>query len=243
MPDFNFHQIASALDHAFGHDITPSEVEGAITRLVIWLEHEIGAGDPPALCFYAGTAIRTPAGEVAVETLKAGDMVLTTDGETRPIAWLGRQTVVTRVADPLRSAPIRIKSGALGDAMPVRDLVVSPDHALLIDGVLIQAGALVNNVSILRETGLPETFVYYHVELADHSLILAENVPAETFIDNADRLAFDNWQEHVALHPEGAVLTEMSLPRAKSARQVPYATRGRIGARAEAMLGAIAIAA
>ena len=129
--------------------------------------------------------------------------MLTVEGEAKPVAWLGRQTVSRRFADPLRVMPIRIMAGALGDNVPLRDLRLSPDHALLVDGVLIQAGALVNGTSIIRESGGPERFTYYHVGLADHALILAEGAPAETFIDNVDRLAFDNWEEHLALYPEG----------------------------------------
>src|SRR5271156_1251736 len=96
---------------------------------------------------------------------------------------------------------------------------------LLVDDVLIQAGALVNGTSIVRETSVPETFTYYHVELDDHSLIFAENTPAETFVDNVDRLAFDNWQEHEALYPEGKPIIEMPYPRAKAHRQVPREIR------------------
>ncbi len=175
-----------------------------------------------------GTMIATPTGEVAVETLKAGDMVSLADGGSAAVTWLGRQTVATLFADPLRSFPVRIKENALTDGVPARDLLVSPDHALLVDDVLTHAGALVNGVSILRETEMPDRFTYYHVEVADHSLILAENTPAETFIDNVDRMAFDNWQEH----PGTDVTAEMALPRAKSARQVPPATRERLLARA-----------
>ena len=190
------------------------------------------------VCFMPGTRILTPEGELAVEALKAGDLVTTAEGKSMPIRWLGRQTVSRLFADPLRVLPIRITQGALGDNMPSRDLLVSPDHALLIDGALIQAGALVNDTSIVRETKVPERFTYYHVELADHSLILAENTPAETFIDNIDRMAFDNWDEHDALQDAGDMQSvEMSYARAKASRQVPRATRDRLARRAEARNG------
>ncbi|MDO9714589.1 Hint domain-containing protein, partial [Paracraurococcus lichenis] len=147
---------------------------------------EIGQGT--VICFYPGTLIRTPAGEQAVETLAIGDLVMTAEGTAMPVRWLGRQTVSTRFGEPDRVLPIRIQAGALGEAMPARDLLVSPDHALMLDGVLVQAGALVNGITIRRETAVPTSFTYYHVELADHALILAEGVPAETFVDNIDRL-------------------------------------------------------
>ncbi len=184
-------------------------------------------------CFMAGTAIRTPSGDVGVETLKAGDLVTLSDGRTAPVAWLGRQTISMVFADPLRVLPIRIKANALEDNVPARDLLLSPDHAVLVDNILIQAGALVNGMSITRESRVPEIFTYYHVEVADHSLILAENTPAETFVDNVDRLNFDNWGEHEALVGATAI-AEMEYPRAKSARQLPQAIRQRLAGRAAA---------
>jgi hypothetical protein len=190
------------------------------------------------VCFLAGTMIRTPQGGVAVETLHRGDLVVTADGHTMPVSWLGRQTVSTVFGDPLRVLPIRVMAGALGDNLPTRDLLVSPDHALLVAGVLIQAGALVNGVSIVRETNVPQTIVYYHVEVDDHALILAEGVPAETFVDNVDRLAFDNWDEHEALYPNGKAIAELPYPRAKAHRQVPRAIRESLADRSAVLFGA-----
>jgi Ca2+-binding RTX toxin-like protein len=205
--------------------------------------HFTGGGSDIAICFMAGTMIRTPDGAVAVETLRRGDLVMTSDGRAVPVTWLGRQTISTRFADPLRVLPIRIRAGALGECLPARDLLVSPDHALFVGGVLVQAGALVNGSSIIRETAVPRTFVYYHVEVDDHSLIFAEDVPAETFIDNVDRLAFDNWDEHQALYPDGKAIAELPYPRAKAHRQVPQALRAQLVARSCELYGTGVVAA
>ncbi len=193
-------------------------------------------------CFMAGTLIRTPDGEVPVEKLRRGDLVITSEGLAKPVSWLGKQTVSTVFADPVRSWPVRVKAGALSENVPSRDLLLSPDHALLVDDVLIQAGALVNGTSILRESVVPSIFVYHHVELDDHSLILAENTPAETFVDNVDRMGFDNWAEHEAIFPEGKPIEEMPYPRAKARRQVPMHIRAALDARAN-LIGAGAVAA
>jgi hypothetical protein len=192
-------------------------------------------GYETTICFMAGTQIRTPNGEVAVEQLKRGDLVLTQDGRSVPVDWLGVQTISLRFADKLRVLPIRIRAGALAENVPSRDLLVSPDHAILVEGALIQAGALVNGMSIVRETDVPTTFKYYHVEVEDHTLIFAENTPAETFVDNVDRLAFDNWAEHEALYPDGKPISELPYPRAKSHRQVPVSVRVLLGARTRAI--------
>lgn len=179
------------------------------------------------VCFYPGTLIATPLGERAVETLMTGDEVLTADGRVMTVNWLGRQTVSTIFADPLRVLPIRVKAGALGNGLPLRDLLVSPDHALFIEGVLANAGALVNGVTIVRERDVPQVFTYYHIETAEHALVLAEGAAAETFVDNVDRMRFDNWDERAAL-PYGDRIAEMTYPRAKAARQMPASLRQRL---------------
>jgi len=194
-------------------------------------------------CFYAGTMIRTPDGEEAVETLQPGDLVLTAEGVAAPVRWLGRQTVSVVFADKLRVLPIRIREGALGENVPSRDLLVSPDHALFVDGVLAQAGALVNERSIVREINVPGVFTYYHIELDEHALIFAENTLVESFVDNVDRIGFDNWREHEALYPTGKSVADLPYPRAKAYRQVPTGVRAKLSARANAIGAAIAAVA
>lgn len=187
-----------------------------------------------AICFMSGTLVATSDGDVAVEELSIGQRVRTADGLSKPIRWIGRQTVSRLFFDKLH-LPVRIKAHAIADNVPKRDLLVSPGHAFLIDGVLAQAGALVNGVSIVRERDVPATFTYYHVELDDHSLILAENVPAETFVDHVERTNFDNWNEYEALYSEDRNVPEMSYPRAKAYRQVPERIRKYLVDRARAL--------
>jgi hypothetical protein len=220
-----------------------SYLDAAFTSQALTGATNSGNGDVTItpLCFCAGTQILTETGEVAVENLAIGDQVVTAEGQVMPVRWIGLNTVSTRFADPLRVLPIRIRAGALAENRPVRDLLVSAEHALLVEDILIQPGALVNGVSILRERDVPEVFTYFHVELADHALILAEGTPAETFVDNVHRSAFDNWAEHEALYGD-APIAEMAFPRAQSHRQVPQEIRARLMARAAALHGAERIA-
>jgi hypothetical protein len=167
-------------------------------------------------CFGAGTAIATPEGARAVETLRAGDLVLTASGEALPVRWLGVQTIAARFADPAKAWPVRVAAGALGAGLPVRDLILSPGHALFLDGLLIQAGALAGRPGIARIAPQAEIFHYYHVELATHALLLAEGAAAESYLPTPEDLPFDNraeraWADVEALH----------YPRVKAARQVP----------------------
>jgi hypothetical protein len=180
-------------------------------------------------CFLTGTHIATPTGPRPVEALGAGDIVLDLKGTPRTVRWVGRQTVVKAFADPLRSHPVRIAAGALGDGLPVRDLLVSPDHAILIDGVLVQAAALINGRTVCRVEPAEPIFTYHHVELDGHALILAEGVAAESFVDNVTRRRFDNFAAFEALYgDEGPVVAELPIPRIKAARQLPLSIRRRL---------------
>lgn len=186
-------------------------------------------GDPLPVCFGAGTLIATPEGEKAVETLEIGDMILTDDGKTVPVKWLGRQTVMPIFAGE-RARPVRVSAGALGNGLPHTELVLTADHALIIDGLAINAGALVNGTTITQDAfdSLPERTTFYHVETEGHMVILANGSAAETYVDYVTRRSFDNYDEYVDLYGDERTIVEMDMPRVSSARLVPAAIRARL---------------
>jgi hypothetical protein len=144
------------------------------------------------VCYAAGTLIRTPDGDVAVDTLAIGQDVVSAAGETKTIRWIGHRTIdLARHPQPEMVRPIRIAAGALADNVPARDLLVSPDHAMLVDNALIPARLLVNNRSITEEIGAT-TVTYYHVELDRHDIIIAEGAPSESYLDTGNRDVFAN---------------------------------------------------
>jgi autotransporter passenger strand-loop-strand repeat protein len=151
-------------------------------------ETEITAAVP---CFAEGSRILTPAGEVEVERLNVGDRVITEAGEDAPIIWIGRRTILlAEHPEPATAQPIRIAAHSFGHGLPVRDLLLSPDHAVLCEGVLVPAKALVNGANITQLKRRRVT--YYHVELAAHSIIFAENLAVESFLDTGNRQGFEN---------------------------------------------------
>jgi len=148
------------------------------------------------VCFAEGTRIVTPNGEDAVENLRAGDMVLAMrDGQAgfEPLRWVGFMDVAVprNAAMAAKTAPILIKAGALAPNMPARDLRVSPDHAMEIDGHLIPAKHLVNGESIIQEIWCKRVR-YFHLELEAHGLLLSEGTWSESYLDDGNRHTFNN---------------------------------------------------
>ena len=148
------------------------------------------------VCFAEGTRIVTPNGEDAVENLCAGDMVLAMrDGQAgfEPLRWVGFMDVAVPRNAPMaaKTAPILIRAGAIAPGMPARDLRVSPDHAMEVDGHLIPAKHLVNGVSIIQETWCRRVR-YFHLELEAHGLLLSEGTWSESYLDDGNRHAFNN---------------------------------------------------
>lgn len=203
---------SAALGIAYGN-LTASIYNGAVSNVVAQLALQGGfsglglardaqtGGTVIVACYVRGTQIATPGGPRAVETLAAGDLVVTTGGRSRPIEWMGRRSYDGAfLAGQTSLMPIRIRAGALAEGVPRRDLLISPQHAMFLDGALVPAADLINGVSILQDTALARVD-YFHIELADHDLIWAEGAASETFVNDGGRGVFDNAAEYRRKHP------------------------------------------
>ena len=168
-----------------------------------------------AVCFCTGTLIRTARGEVAVEGLRVGDLAVTASGGLRPITWIGHRTLAGRAplcALPHDRQPIRIRQGAFGRdvfgmALPRRDLLLSPGHPVLVGadaenegGHLVPVMCLVNGTTVARIAVADVTF--WHVELDAHDILLAEGLPAESYLDWGDRPFFSDAPDHALANPD-----------------------------------------
>lgn len=152
-------------------------------------------------CFRRGTLIMTDRGERPVEELSIGGSVVTLSGALRPIKWIGRRAYDARfIAGNRKVLPIRIACGALGDRQPHRDLWVSPEHALYIDGVLVAAALLVNGTTIAQVERV-DALEYFHIELDRHDIILADGMPVESYVECDNRAMFQNATDFTRLYP------------------------------------------
>ena len=153
-------------------------------------------------CLVRGTLVRTPHGEVAVESIAIGDAVTTVDGRTARVKWIGQRAYsrsFLEANDKIR--PVLIGAGALGAHGPDRDLMVSPEHAVLIDTVLVPAGLLVNDAGIRRTRGL-DRVDYFHLEFDEPQVIITNGAATESYVEQGNRRMFSNHAEYSALYGE-----------------------------------------
>ena len=140
-------------------------------------------------CFAEGTSIETERGPVPVEHITVEDRLVTVGGASEPVVWVGSRTVnCARHPEPETVWPVRVRAGAFGAGRPRRDLFLSPDHAVFVNGVLVPVKLLADGASIVQESR--DQVTYYHVELPEHAVILAEGLAVESYLDTGDRANF-----------------------------------------------------
>lgn len=178
----------------FTGDVPPQDVplqvcSGVATPSVPSFIAEAAEG---VVCFTPGTALETPDGLKPVETLVAGDLVVTKDGGAQPIVWAGNRNVSgARLYAMPDLRPVRIREGALGHGRPHGDLIVSPDHKILVSGdaaqalwgeteVLVAARDLIDGTRVARDMAA-KSVTYCHLMLDAHHILVANGVETESF--------------------------------------------------------------
>ena len=180
-----------------GHTLTVIGDSGSVTFDLatvpahLAVQSDGSGGTDVVVCFAAGTQIGTPDGEVPVEKLQIGDLVLTAHNGARPVTWIGQGKVLATRGRRSAATPVIVRKGALADNVPHHDLRVTKAHSLYIDDVLIPVEFLVNHRTILWDDRAQEVEIY-HVELESHDVLIANGAPAESYRDDGNRWLFQN---------------------------------------------------
>lgn len=143
------------------------------------------------VCFARGTRILTPKGHVPVEELVVGQRITTADHGDRPLRWVG-VTSLNGLALGERPGlgPVRIRASALGEGFPARDLLVSPQHRILIRSPIAQrmfcsaevliAAKKLTSLPGIEHIAPPGGVAYFHILFDRHEIVFAEGTPAES---------------------------------------------------------------
>lgn len=175
-------------------DLPPVDQDLWVVRTAIDLTHT-GAGARTAggvICFTPDTRLATPIGPRMIGDLQPGDMIETRDNGPQEVLWCGhRRMTGARLYAMPHLRPIRFKAGALGIGRPDEDLLVSPQHRMLLKGpaaqalfntpeVLVAAEDLLNDQTVIVDHTLREV-TYVHILLQRHNVIWANGLESESF--------------------------------------------------------------
>ncbi|PJI86393.1 Hint domain-containing protein [Yoonia maricola] len=176
--------------------------EGTTFSITGTTGNSTGTGAPPYpsfVCLAAGTMVQTDAGEVAIETLCAGDLVMTLDHGVQPVRWIGSRSLsAAELIEHPHLHPIRIKAGAFATGVPARDLLVSPQHRIFVRSQIAmrmfeETEVLVHAKHLLELPGVDiaqdvDEVTYVHVMCDDHEIILVEGALAETLYTGSEAM-------------------------------------------------------
>src|SRR3990167_1252021 len=142
-------------------------------------------------CFTPGTLIATPKGEVPVESLRAGDRIITRDNGIQTIRWAGQKAMsrADLAANP-HLKPVLIRAGSLGNGLPERDMMVSPNHRMLVANdrtalyfdeheVLVSAKHLITSAGVQTVDSLGTTYIHFMFDR--HEVVLSNGAWTESF--------------------------------------------------------------
>ncbi len=178
----------------FTGEIPPDETDLWVVRVSLDRTHQAAGAvqEGGVICFTPDTFIETPDGPRLIQMLRPGDRILTKDNGPQDILWTGhRRMSGARLYAMPHLRPIRFRSGALGKGRPDGDLIVSPQHRILVKGhaaqalfntpeVLVRAEDLTNDRTVLVDHTLREV-TYVHILLERHNIVFANGIETESF--------------------------------------------------------------
>ncbi len=179
--------VSLASDGSGGTKILPNLVSSPITNGATSVTNSF-------TCYLAGTRIEPDSGEKAIELLSVGDLIAClVDGKIihRPITWIGSRRLDKSFVAQTGIYPIRIVANAFSKGVPRRDLLITPEHCIFIEGCLIPVRMLENGASIYVDRTV-DAFRFYHIELDSHEIVFAEGLPAESYLDTGNRAGFSH---------------------------------------------------
>lgn len=178
-------------------------------------------------CLLSGTEVITNRGSIRVEDLIQGDMVLCENSSFSSLRWVGVQTL-SPIFSGKSSWPVKISKDALGENTPDKDLYVSQDHAIFLQGLLISAEALINGTTITLEEPTKSSLKYYGLDLGVATIHPVHNLLVGS-LGATSREHFDNYQEWLDSGYE-LIDEPLMFPRVKNASQMPEQLREDISA-------------
>ncbi|ARW11901.1 MULTISPECIES: Hint domain-containing protein [Acetobacter] len=169
------------------------------------------------VCFLPGSMIRTSQRDVAIEDMQIGDHVTVFDWQrneevSRPVVWVGKghATVRPELPDDEAGYPVRILKDAIADGVPYKDMLITAEHCLFFKNRFVPVRMLVNGMSIYYDKSIL-SYDYYHLETEQHSVITADGMLTESYLDTGNRSSFrqegkiatlrgivKNWKDHAA---------------------------------------------
>jgi hypothetical protein len=192
-------------------------------------------------CFLKGTKIRTVEGHCKIEDISIGDLLPSVSQGMQAVEWVGIYNY--RKSDAPKSwekdiRPVRLSKSAISEGLPCCDLYLSPSHALLIDGVLVQVRALINNTTIVQvDPPEGDQLAYYHIKLPHHDVIFAEGMPCESLLTEeelpyAPVLAFRGGRSEVSSRIRSAISPVFDFRRPLDVIRDRIEERGLMSSRA-----------
>ncbi|GLO68656.1 hypothetical protein MACH17_01730 [Phaeobacter inhibens] len=166
-------------------------------------------------CFTAGTQIATPTGEIAVESLRAGDLVTTLEHGPKPVRWIASSDLGDGIAPlPKNMIPVRIKPETMGNRLP---LLVSPQHCILmtdekeVRNIYVRAKHLAEETRLASYASGRKRVTYVHVLLDQHATLVSNDIPSESFYPGTMALEMLSAYNRVKLHALVPGLTFMPV--------------------------------